>query len=351
MNSSKAEKYGIMHAMNEQMHSPSPEEMPLVSVAVVSYRDFSGWERTLRSILEQDYPRMELVFQDDGSPEFAGYEPLIKDYLRENRRENLLSYTVVGLPENVGTVENFNSALAGCSGVYWRGFGLGDCFADSHSLSRHVELAVQSGAELVFGRVRAFSAEDGRTVSVIPAPERQAYMMALNSRELFDLMMSYRAVVSPGALIQMDMFRELGGFDRRFRIVEDYHFWLRCFQQGRRALFVNDILGAYEVSGQINGTEPILSEARIREAKLAFDLFNASEDHRYGPFQGLFNRLYLELHVNSALRARRLALENAPAWKRRLCKLEQQLLKGVLRVCFPPVPGKPRLPRERLSDC
>ena len=325
-------------------------EIPLVSVVVVSYRDFSGWERTIESILMQDYPRMELVFQDDGSPEFPLYREEIAGYIGKNRRANLLSFEVTGLPQNVGTVRNFNAAIARCGGTYWRGFGLGDCFADAHSLSRHVAAAEESGADVVFGRVRAFDSEDGHTVSLIPAPERQAYLRSLNGRELFALTMSYTAVVSPGAMLRMEMFRALGGFDERFRIVEDYSFWLACFRAGRRVLFLDDVLAAYGISGRINGSEPILSEARITERKLAFELFNAECDHRYGVFQGLFNALYLELHVRSALRARRLAVENGPGWKRRLCMLEQQLIKGALRACFPPVPGKPRLPRERLSD-
>jgi hypothetical protein len=116
-------------------------------------------------------------------------------------------------------------------------------------------------------------------------------------------------------------------------------------------VFLEDALAAYEVSASLIGSAPILSLDRIREKKLAFTLFNQVCDHRYGIFQGLFNALYLELNDASALRARAYALSSRKnGIGAGLCRLEQGILKGILRLFFPPVPGRPRFPMETLSD-
>lgn len=40
-----------------------------ISLIVLTYRFFSGIYNTLDSIFEQDYPSIELIISDDGSPD------------------------------------------------------------------------------------------------------------------------------------------------------------------------------------------------------------------------------------------------------------------------------------------
>ena len=293
---------------------------------------------------------MELILSDDGSPDFPLYRERMETFLAHRKRDNLRSVQIISRDKNVGTVENLKNALSRSSGIFWKAFGMGDGFARPDALSRYVAKAEATGADLVFARARAF-APDGTVIAFIPSLKRHRYLASLSSRELFLLTMSYTAIISPGSFVRMSAYRDVGGFDSRFRIVEDYHFWLRCFQAGKTAVFLEDALAAYEVSASLIGSAPILSLDRIREKKLAFTLFNQVYDHRYGIFQGLFNALYLELNDASALRARTYALSSRKnGIGARLCRLEQGILKGILRLFFPPVPGKPRFPMETLSD-
>ena len=45
---------------------------PLVSVTIASYNHERYVEETLRSVMAQSYPNLELILVDDGSPDRSG---------------------------------------------------------------------------------------------------------------------------------------------------------------------------------------------------------------------------------------------------------------------------------------
>ena len=47
-------------------------DLPLVSLVLITYRDFSHVYEALDSMLIQDWPALELIVADDGSADFPG---------------------------------------------------------------------------------------------------------------------------------------------------------------------------------------------------------------------------------------------------------------------------------------
>ena len=83
----------------------------LISQIILSYRNLPGIYETLDSVLMQDYPYIEIVISDDGSPEFEDEIPKIKRYVQEHKKENIKNLVMNAIAVNGGTVKNINSAL------------------------------------------------------------------------------------------------------------------------------------------------------------------------------------------------------------------------------------------------
>ncbi len=73
----------------------------LVSVIILSYKQFAYIYETIDSVLMQDYPAIEIVIADDGSPNFPQNE--IVSYIEKNKRDNIQGYTLLHDGVNVGT--------------------------------------------------------------------------------------------------------------------------------------------------------------------------------------------------------------------------------------------------------
>lgn len=92
----------------------SRSALPLVSVIVPAYNHAQYVQQTLRSIIEQDYPRIELILIDDGSPDNTLEKVKEMQSICENRFEN----TDISTQENQGTTTTMNRLIEKAKGQY-----------------------------------------------------------------------------------------------------------------------------------------------------------------------------------------------------------------------------------------
>ena len=81
---------------------------PLVTVAVLVYKNVQYIKDCVGSVLEQDYPNIQLVICDDGSGDFD--KSLVEQFVYQNNKGNIESIVVHAMEKNVGTCRNFNYA-------------------------------------------------------------------------------------------------------------------------------------------------------------------------------------------------------------------------------------------------
>ena len=87
-------------------------ELPLVSVAVVTYNQRAFLKECLESILQQDYPNIEIVVADDASQD--GTQDMLREYAASGRGNFVLRLAAM----NQGITQNQNLAQSACSGKY-----------------------------------------------------------------------------------------------------------------------------------------------------------------------------------------------------------------------------------------
>lgn len=122
-------------------------EKATVNVIIPVYKAENYLKECVDSVLKQDYPRIEIVLVDDGSPDNC---PALCDRYAE-RYENI---RVVHQP-NSGQRIARNSGMAASSGEYIVFMDSDDCLDGVNAISRLV--AEEKGADIVVGGFRRFS--------------------------------------------------------------------------------------------------------------------------------------------------------------------------------------------------
>jgi glycosyltransferase involved in cell wall biosynthesis len=183
---------------------------PLVSIVTPSFNSGRFLEETIRSVLDQDYPRIEYLVMDGGSTD--GTLDILRRY--------------------AGHLQYVSEADHGQTDAVNRGFGLshGSIFAflnaDDTYLPGAVSAAVRAFREdpelgAVYGDAWHVD-QDGRRISPYPvepfSPERLA-------RRCF--------ICQPAAFLHREAFQAAGMLDPTLRFALDYDLWIRVSRRYR----------------------------------------------------------------------------------------------------------------------
>lgn len=185
--------------------------LPLVSVVTPSFNQARYLEQTLRSVLEQEHPRIEYIVVDGASQD--GSVDIIRNH------EGKLAYWVS--EKDSGQAEAINKGLARTNGeiVAWLN-------SDDYYLPGAVSSAVKAfelnpDAALVYGDMLAVD-ENGRTTN----------LMKYGQFSLPDLL-CFQIIGQPSVFFRRDALEKAGLLDTTFHFLLDHHLWIRIAQQGR----------------------------------------------------------------------------------------------------------------------
>jgi len=121
----------------------------VVSVIVPVYKTEEYLAECVGSVLGQDYPFMEVVLVDDGSPD--GCPALCDQYAREHGKIRVVHQ------ENQGLGGARNAGMEASAGEYVIFLDSDDCFDGKDAVSRLVRCAEEKRADIVVGGFRRFS--------------------------------------------------------------------------------------------------------------------------------------------------------------------------------------------------
>ena len=104
---------------------PSEQQKPLITVVTVTYNAAQTLDRTLQSVANQDYPRMEHLIVDGCSTD--GTLGMVQTYVAENTRTSHPHHIRLICEHDSGLYDAMNKAIANASGDYLLFLNAGDC--------------------------------------------------------------------------------------------------------------------------------------------------------------------------------------------------------------------------------
>jgi glycosyltransferase involved in cell wall biosynthesis len=267
---------------------------PLVSVVTPSFNQGRFIERTLRSVLCQDYPHVEYVVVDGLSSDATVG---VLDRYRD-------AFDVVIREHDAGLADALNKGFSRTSGTVLAYLNADDCYAGPDVLSRVVDYFQRhSDVEVLFGR-RVIVDDAGHFVSRWPFVPFDG-----------DTLRRVDFIPQECCFWRRSVWGRAGAaIDRGLRFAVDYDLWLRFLACGCRFLPVNDVFGLFrEHRGQKSQSQwhaegwPEVRRLQQRHGVAATeaDLAATFDRHVFGT--GWRRRLLRAWHALGDRRAHRMA--------------------------------------------
>jgi glycosyltransferase involved in cell wall biosynthesis len=251
------------------------ETPPVVSVVTPSFNQGAFLERTIRSVLDQEYPRLQYVVQDGGSTDdtvaiLKGYGDRVQWVSEKDR----------------GQTHAINKGVAQAKGQVLAYLNSDDLLRPG-AVSRVVEhFRDNPSCDLVYGRDALIDAE-GNYLGMYPTADYS-----------FERLVDCCCVSQPAAFWRKRLADRVGPFDESLQLVMDYDYWLRADRAGGVLEHVPEVLAHTRIHRQTKtsgGGDPGAFGARF-----ARELFAASLKHA-----GYVSSRYVHLWLYAAVFARR----------------------------------------------
>lgn len=212
---------------------------PLFSVVLLHYNQPQYLRRALLSVLEQNYPQIELLVADDASPEFD--RAAVCAFIDAHKRQNLKNWQIVAGDENVGTVANLNRVLPQTSGACVLCFAADDALYDETVLSRFAQGLAESGPDTlcVSAQCVMMDAELSAETGVFTDAALAQKLNGETARAQFHaLQLEPRYALGASAFLREALLARTPAFDPAYRLIEDWPFFLARTRAGQSVRFL-----------------------------------------------------------------------------------------------------------------
>lgn len=232
--------------------------VPRVSVFIPTYNHVRFVEVAIESVLQQEYPNIEIVVGDDGSTDGT------QEILRRYRDEHPALFKLILSPTNLGITANCNKIIQACSGEYVAMFAGDDLWLPG-KLARQVSLMESDPTSSVcIGKVVWFESETGKYIRTYPSGDFDVTGMGPVETAY------YVGSTGMSMLARRDCIPEYG-FDPRIPMVSDWLFYIELLRRGK-PLFINEPLAMYR---RHKGNTSLRSEMLIREHLLTLQILES----------------------------------------------------------------------------
>jgi glycosyltransferase involved in cell wall biosynthesis len=194
---------------------PAPTDLPAITVLTPSLNSAATIERTLASVREQDYPRLEHLVIDGGSNDGT------LDVLRRTEEVHWISEPDGGLSNAL------NKGLALATGEVIGWLNADDFYLPGALSSVGAAFAAREVAEWLTAPCLIVDAQDHEIRTAVTA-----YKRALLRRYSLRTLLTQNYVAAPSTFVRARALREIGGFDEQLALAMDYDAWLKLARRG-----------------------------------------------------------------------------------------------------------------------
>jgi len=199
-----------------QAPGKEPGRKPLISVVTVVLNGEKTLEKTIKSVIDQNWNNIEYIIIDGNSTDNT--LGIIRNYT-----EHIDFWKS---EPDMGISDAFNKGISYSTGDFIAFLGSGDWYEPEGVL--HIVEHIKPGGEIYAGHACLWT-EDGKKIVKLhkSCPER-----------IFQTM----RIAHPSTFVSKKVFEQIGGFSTEYRVAMDYDFMLRAKLFGFETVIVNYVI-------------------------------------------------------------------------------------------------------------
>lgn len=230
-----------------------------VTIISLSYKNYKDIYKTIESVLNQDYPSLELIVSDDGYDLFPKDE--IISYIEKNKQNNLLDFVVRKNDKNVGTVKHENIVCSLVENEYIIELSCGDMFYSNESVSKIVQQIEKTNSDILAYR-RLVCDSTGQPLYYYPHLRDIKRIMMMNRKDQYEAIISgyFYNMISGSAIAYKTSFIQKMKYDEKYTLMEDCPLFTK-YTNENKIDFCYDFVGIKYVLGGVSNTHhPLILE-------------------------------------------------------------------------------------------
>lgn len=219
----------------------------LVSVAVISYNSEKTIVETLDSIKGQTYQNIELIVSDDCSQDKT--VEIAENWIVVNR-ERFARVVLLTIDQNTGISANANRAFRSCQGEWMKVIA-----ADDILLPYCIEVCIKyitmhPEINWLSGRTKKYFEFIDNSHLLDDNTYTTETLRGLNgSLEIQkEIIVNLNFIDAPAVFIRTQILNEIGGYDERYKFLDDWPAWYKLIFLGEKCFFLDEYIVGYRAN-------------------------------------------------------------------------------------------------------
>jgi glycosyltransferase involved in cell wall biosynthesis len=222
------------------------EDLPLVSVAVITYNSSAYILETLESIRRQSYKHIELIIADDCSADNT--VSLCENWLNANR-SNFAAVVLIAAAKNSGIPANCNRAVKASRGA-WVKIIAGDDLLHEHCISLNLDFCRERQYKdmiVISNMIQFVDGTDPKSGMLVPPPDQDLMDGKASADTLQRFFLRSHFGNSPSLFIARNILERVP-YDESIPFMEDWPFAINATKQGYYFYYLNAATVYYRIS-------------------------------------------------------------------------------------------------------